>query len=151
MPSIATWIRQCDEHWFTSIFSRYPHLKVHNARLHPVDLCQMDALILTGGGDISISFLCQSVAEPSLIIDTDCARDAWEFKAARELLSSGKPMPASRMIISSSYRTAMQFIPNSPIPPSGMISKTLLTCYCYSTLLWNCRTQSLGVICSKAV
>ena len=28
MPSIATWIRQCDEHWFTSIFSRYPNLKV---------------------------------------------------------------------------------------------------------------------------
>lgn len=94
MPSIATWIRQCDEHWFTSIFSRYPNLKVHNARLHAVDLCQMDALILTGGGDISISFLCQSVAEPSLVVDTDCARDEWEFKAARELLSSGKPILA---------------------------------------------------------
>jgi putative glutamine amidotransferase len=94
MPSIATWIRQCDEYWFTSIFSRYPNLKVHNARSHAVDLCQMDALILTGGGDISISFLCQSVAEPSLVVDTDCARDEWEFKAARELLSSGKPILA---------------------------------------------------------
>src|SRR6185295_13075741 len=29
------------------------------------------------------------------------------------------------MIISSPYRKAMQFIPNSPIPPSGMISRTL--------------------------
>src|SRR6185503_9035341 len=28
----------------------------------------------------------------------------------------------------------MQFIPNSPIPPSGMISKTLLTFSNYSTL-----------------
>ena len=94
MPSIATWIRQCDEHWFTSIFSRYPHLKVHNARLHPVDLCQTDALILTGGGDISLNFLRQSVADPSLIVDTDFARDAWEFKATRDLLSSGKPILA---------------------------------------------------------
>lgn len=94
MPSIATWIRQCDEHWFTLIFSRYPHLKVHNARLRAVDLCQMDALMLTGGGDISPGFLRQQVADPSLIVDTDCARDAWEFTAARELLSSGKPILA---------------------------------------------------------
>src|SRR5882757_6938505 len=85
MPSIATWIRQCDEHWFTLIFSHYQHLTVHNARLHPVDLCRMDGLMLTGGGDISISFLRQTIAEPSLIVDTDCARDAWEFKATRDL------------------------------------------------------------------
>ncbi len=94
MSSIATWIRQCDEHWFTLIFSRYPHLKVHNARLRAVDLCRMDALMLTGGGDISINFLRQQVADPSLIVDTDCTRDAWEFTAARELLSSGKPILA---------------------------------------------------------
>jgi putative glutamine amidotransferase len=94
MPSIATWIRQCDEHWFKLIFSHYPDFTVHNARLHPVDLCQMDALMLTGGGDISIGFLRQTIAQPSLIVDTDCARDAWEFKAARELLLSGKPILA---------------------------------------------------------
>jgi putative glutamine amidotransferase len=94
MPSIGTWIRQCDEHWFTLLFSRYPHLKMHNARLHPVDMSQMDALMLTGGGDISIGFLHQSVAEPSLIVDTDRARDRWEFNAARELLASGKPILA---------------------------------------------------------
>src|SRR5215212_1324411 len=46
--------------------------------------------------------------------------------------SSGKPIPASRINISSPYRTAIQFIPNSPIPPSGMISRTLATDYCYS-------------------
>ena len=62
MPSIATWIRQCDEHWFAVIFSRYPDLMVHNARLHPVDLGQMDALMLTGGGDIAVSYLRQPVA-----------------------------------------------------------------------------------------
>ena len=94
MPSIATWIRQCDEHWFTVIFSRYPHLTVHNARLHPVDLAQMDALMLTGGGDISVTFLRQPIEQPSLIVDIDCERDEWEFKATSELLFSGKPILA---------------------------------------------------------
>jgi putative glutamine amidotransferase len=94
MPRIATWIRQCDEHWFTLIFSRYPDLMVHNARSHPVDLGQMDALMLTGGGDISPGYLRQPVAQPSLIVDTDCQRDEWEFKAVGEMLSSGKPILA---------------------------------------------------------
>ena len=94
MPSIATWIRQCDEHWFTLIFSHYQHLTVHNARLHPVDLCRMDALMLTGGGDISVGFLRQTIAEPSLIVDTDCARDEWEFNAVATMLLAGKPILA---------------------------------------------------------
>jgi putative glutamine amidotransferase len=94
MPSIATWIRQCDEHWFTAIFRSYPHLKVHNARMHPVDFAQMDALMLTGGGDISASYLRQEVADPTLIVDTDLARDEWEFNAVASLLPSGKPILA---------------------------------------------------------
>ncbi len=94
MPSIATWMRQCDEHWFTLIFSRYPHLTVHNARTHAVDPGQMDALMLTGGGDISASFLRQPIAQPSLIVDTDRERDEWEFKAVGEMLLLGKPVLA---------------------------------------------------------
>src|ERR1700687_2239567 len=94
MPSIATWIRQCDEHWFTNIFSRHLDLTVHNARCHQVDLAQMDALLLTGGGDISLRFLRQQVAMPRLIVDTDCARDEWEFKAVGAMLLSGKPILA---------------------------------------------------------
>jgi putative glutamine amidotransferase len=94
VPSIATWIRQCDEHWFTVIFSHHPDLTVHNARLRPVDLGQMDALLLTGGGDISPDFLRQPLARPSLIVDTDCARDEWEFGAVGEMLLSGKPLLA---------------------------------------------------------
>jgi putative glutamine amidotransferase len=94
MPSIATWIRQCDDHWFTLIFSQYPDLKVHNARSHPVDLGRTDALLLTGGGDISASFLRQTIAQPSLIVDTDRERDEWEFKAVGEMLVSGKPILA---------------------------------------------------------
>lgn len=94
MPSIATWMRECDEHWFALIFCRYPHLTVHNARLHTVDLGQMDALMLTGGGDISASFLRQPIGQPSLIVDTDGERDEWEFKAVGEMLYSGKPVLA---------------------------------------------------------
>jgi len=94
MPSIATWIRQCDEHWFTVIFSRYPNLRVHNARTRTVDLDQMDALMLTGGGDISGGFLRQPIVEPSLIVDTDIERDEWEFKATSAFLLSGKAILA---------------------------------------------------------
>lgn len=94
MPSIATWMRQCDEHWFTPIFNRHPDLVVHNARLHRVDSAQMDALLLTGGGDVSAEFLRQPIAQPGLIIDTDRARDEWEFKTVSELLSSAKPILA---------------------------------------------------------
>src|SRR5258705_11530643 len=36
------------------------------------------------------------------------------------------------MSTSSRNRTAIQFIPNSPIPPSGIISRTLLTLWFYS-------------------
>src|SRR6267154_1328005 len=94
MPSIATWIRQCDEHWFTDIFSRHLDLTVHNARCHQLDLAQMDALLLTGGGDISLRFLRQQVAMPSLIVDTDCARDEWEFNAVGAMLLAGRPILA---------------------------------------------------------
>jgi putative glutamine amidotransferase len=94
MPSIATWIRECDEHWFNLIFQQYPHLTVHNARINPVELERMNALMLTGGGDISASFLRQPIAEPSLIVDTDRERDEWEFKAAGDTLSSGRPILA---------------------------------------------------------
>lgn len=75
MPSIATWIRQCDEHWFMTVFSHHRDLTIHNARVQAVDLAQMDALLLSGGGDISADYLRQPIAEPSLIVDTDCARD----------------------------------------------------------------------------
>src|SRR6267154_737283 len=43
-------------------------------------------------------------------------------------------MPASTTIISSPKRSSVQFIPNSPMPPRGMISKTLDTYRCFSTL-----------------
>jgi putative glutamine amidotransferase len=94
MPSVATWMRQCDEHWFLPIFGRHPNLTFHNARLGPVDMSRMDALLLTGGGDISAGHLRQTVAQPALIVDTDLARDEWEFIAVAEALVAGKPILA---------------------------------------------------------
>jgi len=94
MANVATWMRECDEHWFVPIFARYPRLSFHNARCLPVDLAQMDALLLTGGGDISACHLRQPIADPALIVDTDLARDEWEFRAAAEALAAGKPILA---------------------------------------------------------
>jgi putative glutamine amidotransferase len=51
-------------------------------------------LLLTGGGDISLRFLRQQVAMPSLIVDTDCARDEWEFNAVGAMLLAGRPILA---------------------------------------------------------
>src|SRR5690349_1065511 len=95
MVKIATWIWQCDEHWFTRVFAGHLDIAVHNARLHPeVAGGGIDALMLTGGGDISPSFLRQPIPNPSLIVDTDLARDKWEFSAVRETLAAGKPLLA---------------------------------------------------------
>src|SRR5882724_8098750 len=41
-------------------------------------------------------------------------------------LSSGKAIPASTRIMSSPYRIAVMFMPNSPNPPSGIISSLVL-------------------------
>src|SRR5215831_16694546 len=41
-------------------------------------------------------------------------------------------MPASSTSISSPQRSKVQFIPNSPMPPRGMISRTLATIYVLS-------------------
>ena len=94
MPSVATWMRECDEHWFLPIFRRYSHLTFHNARLESFDLDQMDALLLTGGGDISASHLCQPITRPDLIVDTDLARDQWEFSSVAHMLAAEKPILA---------------------------------------------------------
>src|ERR1700687_4156486 len=116
MSNLATWIRDCDEHWFIPLFARWPDIVIHNARERQVDVHAMDALLLTGGGDISAEFLTQKVTEPKCIIDTDSLRDRWEFCALREILAAKKPLLAicvsifaittlQRLLTSKSYDT----------------------------------------------
>jgi len=92
--NLATWIRDCDQRWFVQLFARWPGVVVHNARESAVDLDAVDALLLTGGGDISAEFLAQKVTQPECITDTDPPRDRWEFSALREILSANKPLLA---------------------------------------------------------
>jgi putative glutamine amidotransferase len=94
MFSLATWIRNCDEHWFIPLFARWPGIMIHNARERQVDVRAMDALLLTGGGDISAEFLTQKVTQPKCIIDSDSSRDRWEFSALRGILAAKKPLLA---------------------------------------------------------
>ena len=94
MFSLATWIRTCDEHWFIPLFARWPDIVIHNARERQVNVRGMDALMLTGGGDISAECLTQKVMQPNCIIDSDLSRDRWEFWALREILPVKKPLLA---------------------------------------------------------
>jgi putative glutamine amidotransferase len=95
MPNLATWIRRKDMKWFRPLFARHPKVKVLNARSGPVRLDKMDALLLTGGSDISPEFLRQEIPDPSVINkDVDPERDRWEFQAVQEALSRGLPILA---------------------------------------------------------
>jgi putative glutamine amidotransferase len=94
MFNLATWIRNCDEHWFIPMFARWAGIMIHNARERQVDVQAMDALLLTGGGDISAEFLTQKVMHPKCIIDPDPSRDRWEFSALRGILAAKKPLLA---------------------------------------------------------
>ena len=94
MFNLATWIRESDDHWFKPLFARRPGIVIHNARERELDIRSMDALLLTGGGDISAEFLAQRVTRPDAIIDTDSSRDEWEFGALRAILAAGKPLLA---------------------------------------------------------
>ncbi len=94
MPRVITWLRLSDEPLFQPFFE--PRAALLNARLGPVDPGSADALLLTGGPDISAEFLRQplSDSDPQLIRDPDPARDAFEFDALRSALGRGIPILA---------------------------------------------------------
>jgi putative glutamine amidotransferase len=52
----------------------------------------MDALLLTGGSDISLGFLRQPVPDPSLIHDADPPRDELEFPLLERALAARLPV-----------------------------------------------------------
>jgi putative glutamine amidotransferase len=93
MPNLATWIRPKDVRSFRPIFRKHPEVKVWNARSHHVSLEQIDALLLTGGSDISPEFLRQGNVDPTLIHkDLDPERDRWEFDAIEKAIARGLPI-----------------------------------------------------------
>ncbi len=94
MKNIATWIRECDEASFARTFGVYPEVRLWNARTETLPWDQMQALLLTGGSDISESYLQQPVPDKELIKDPDPARDAWEFEHVELALQLKLPILA---------------------------------------------------------
>jgi putative glutamine amidotransferase len=95
MPSpirIATWIRRKDREHFERAFAFAPHLVFEDAAHQSVDLASVNALLITGGEDISEAYLPGPVRHPELIRETDAKRDAWEFPAVRYAFERGLPI-----------------------------------------------------------
>ncbi|HUN58521.1 MAG TPA: gamma-glutamyl-gamma-aminobutyrate hydrolase family protein [Candidatus Binataceae bacterium] len=94
MLKVASWIRACDQASFERAFADFHEIELENARLGPIDLTAADGLLLSGGEDISASFLHQPAIDPALIIDADPLRDEWEFEALRIVLERNLPLLA---------------------------------------------------------
>lgn len=94
MPNLASWIRRRDEKWFNPILAPRPEVKMQNAARRKVKLEEMDALLLTGGNDISGEYLRQPIPDPSILEKGDLPRDKWEFEALQNALDRGLPILA---------------------------------------------------------
>jgi putative glutamine amidotransferase len=93
MPNVATWIRPKDEKWFRRAFLSYPEVQLCNALIDPVDITEMDGLLLTGGSDIAPEFLNQPAPDLSILDqEIDPKRDRWELDATKEALARGLPI-----------------------------------------------------------
>ncbi|MBA3963074.1 MAG: gamma-glutamyl-gamma-aminobutyrate hydrolase family protein [Chthoniobacterales bacterium] len=92
MPRLASWIRPKDEKFFHPILAQRPEIEVCNAARQPVAVAEMDALLLTGGRDISQEFLRQPVPDSSVLEEGDLPRDEWEFTAVQNALTRGLPI-----------------------------------------------------------
>lgn len=96
MPTLATWVRECDEPYFGPWLARRPEVSVRNARRLPPgereDWSRLDGLLLSGGPDVSAGFLRQPVPPDAPIEDPEPERDAWEFAAVAAALARGVPV-----------------------------------------------------------
>ncbi len=94
MPTVISWIRECDEADFSSFFALRPSLRAINARSHSseAELKNAQGLLLTGGPDVSAEFLRQPVPDPSLLEEPDLLRDRWESRVLHEALEKGLPV-----------------------------------------------------------
>lgn len=95
MPVIASWIREKDEGWFSRSFAELGRgdIVLRNARRgEDADLAVVDAILITGGEDISEPYLRQPVPNPAFIEDPVPERDAWEFAAVAAAIERGRPL-----------------------------------------------------------
>ena len=92
MFEVATWIRPSDETDFARFFAGDAGLHLANARLETVEVGKADALLLTGGADISAQFHNEIPNDLSLIRDAEPDRDAWEFAALWRAMETGLPI-----------------------------------------------------------
>lgn len=95
MPVIASWIREKDEPWFNRSFAlleRGDLVRPNARRADVIDLGTVDAVLITGGEDISEAYLRQPVPNPAFIEDPVPERDAWEFAAVAAAIERGIPL-----------------------------------------------------------
>ncbi len=92
MFHVASWIREKDEPFFADLAIRQPGIALQNARREAPDLEAASGLLLTGGPDISLDFHRVPPPDPSVIMDPEPERDAWEFMALRRALDRGLPI-----------------------------------------------------------
>ncbi len=93
MPKLATWMRACDEPWFSRAFAPHPTVEICNAAQSAFSMNDVDGLLLTGGPDVAPEFLHQDVPDPSVLdSNSDSTRDRWEFDAIREALARELPI-----------------------------------------------------------
>ncbi|MES2310023.1 MAG: type 1 glutamine amidotransferase [Verrucomicrobiota bacterium] len=92
--NVGTWMRESDLAYFPSIFSKNPEFALLDGRVQPLNIEEIDGLLLTGGGDISPGFLNQSVDNPEILDSINPLRDEWEFPALRRSLERGIPILA---------------------------------------------------------
>jgi len=95
LKTIATWIDEVSVPFFKWVFNDFPDLRYYDARVEKLPPWEeIDALLLTGGSDISEKFLRQPVPDPALIKNPDVERDTWEFDVARKALAQRMPILA---------------------------------------------------------
>ena len=95
MRKVISWIREKDEEMFGAFFADHAEVALKNARHGPVELEEMDGLLLTGGADICAAYLRQPVSQLELgLIEEDSAadRDALEFAAVQTAIERGVPI-----------------------------------------------------------
>ena len=92
MLHLATWIREIDDANFAQFVAPNKDIQLNNARIGPVDLSGMDALMVTGGPDVSAQYHSEPPARPELIEGAEPERDAWEFAALASAYARGLPI-----------------------------------------------------------